>query len=309
MHPAYSIIVFTTLTGIGYGLAASLGLGLLDPSSLAARAGYGLALLLIAAGLVSSLGHLGHPERAWRALSEWRSSWLSREGVAAVAAFLPIGAAALAAIAFGRTIPALGLVVALASAVTVFCTAMIYASLKTVAQWHTPLTPLAYLAFAAAGGLVAASAVAALTGEGSRLPIGLAVAALAVAWLVKALWWRRAAHSRSAATPESATGIAGLGPVRLLERPHVTENYLTKEMGYRIARKHSVRLRQLAVLFGALLPLAALSVGAVAPRSSPATVLPPLALGSHLLGMLVERWLFFAEARHTVMLYYGAETA
>ena len=26
-------------------------------------------------------------------------------------------------------------------------------------------------------------------------------------------------------------------------------------------------------------------------------------------GVLVERWLFFAEARHTVMLYYGAEAA
>ena len=85
MHPAASIIVFTTLSGLGYGLAAVLGLGLLDPAALATRLAYLLALALISGGLMSSTLHLGNPQRAWRALSQWRSSWLSREGVLAIA--------------------------------------------------------------------------------------------------------------------------------------------------------------------------------------------------------------------------------
>ncbi len=81
-----SIIVFTTLSGLGYGLAAVLGLGLLDPASVATKAAYvAWRSALIAGGLLSSTLHLGNPQRAWRALSQWRSSWLSREGVLAFA--------------------------------------------------------------------------------------------------------------------------------------------------------------------------------------------------------------------------------
>src|SRR5215468_11692219 len=94
MHPALSIIVFTTLSGLGYGLAAVLGLGLLDPSALATKLAHLLALGMIAGGLLSSTLHLGNPQRAWRALTQWRSSWLSREGVMAIAAFLPLSASA-----------------------------------------------------------------------------------------------------------------------------------------------------------------------------------------------------------------------
>src|ERR1700754_1983072 len=90
MHPAPSIIIFTTLSGLGYGLAATLGLGLLDPAAISTRLAYLLALALISGGLLSSTLHLGNPQRAWRALSQWRSSWLSREGVLAVATFLPL---------------------------------------------------------------------------------------------------------------------------------------------------------------------------------------------------------------------------
>ena len=109
MHPAASIIVFSTLSGAGYGLAAMLGLGLLDPARGATLAAHGLALVLIAVGLVSSTLHLGNPQRAWRALSQWRSSWLSREGVLAVLAFLPLGASALAAWFWRETLPLIGL--------------------------------------------------------------------------------------------------------------------------------------------------------------------------------------------------------
>src|SRR5262245_31472967 len=93
MHPAYSIVVFTTATGAGYGLLALLGLvaatGAIPADFWLGLVGLGLALGLISAGLMSSAAHLGRPERAWRALSQWRSSWLSREAVAALATFVP----------------------------------------------------------------------------------------------------------------------------------------------------------------------------------------------------------------------------
>src|SRR5258708_1591332 len=96
MHPALSVIFFTTATGAGYGLLALLGasaaLGLLPPPDFAlGLVSLGLALGLISSGLFASTAHLGHPERAWRAFSQWRSSWLSREGVASVATYVPAG--------------------------------------------------------------------------------------------------------------------------------------------------------------------------------------------------------------------------
>ena len=94
MHPAASIVVFSTLSGLGYGLAVWLALGVPEPASVPGRIGYALALALVTAGLVSSTFHLGHPERAWRAVSQWRSSWLSREGLIAVLAYVPLGLAA-----------------------------------------------------------------------------------------------------------------------------------------------------------------------------------------------------------------------
>ena len=107
MHPAFSVVFFTTATGAGYGLLALLGvlggLGFIPADFWLGLIGMGLALGLIAAGLLSSTGHLGRPERAWRAFSQWRSSWLSREGVASVATFIPAGLFGLGWVVFGRT--------------------------------------------------------------------------------------------------------------------------------------------------------------------------------------------------------------
>src|SRR5262245_44681387 len=119
MHPAVSIIVFTTLSGLGYGLAAMLGLNLLDPGAVATKAGHILALALIAAGLLSSTLHLGNPQRAWRALSQWRSSWLSREGVLALLTFAPLLVSAWVSVIDGRYQAASGLLGAAGAVATV----------------------------------------------------------------------------------------------------------------------------------------------------------------------------------------------
>jgi DMSO reductase anchor subunit len=307
VHPAPSIIIFTTLSGLGYGLAAVLGLGLLDPSLTFTRIAYVLALLLISVGLLSSTLHLGNPQRAWRALSQWRSSWLSREGVMALATFPPLLWTAFASIVDGRYPAFAGVLGAVLAGVTVYCTSMIYASLKSVQAWHTALTPACYLLFAASGGFLLGAFFAAAGGGPLQLLLMMALAASTAAWAAKIAWRRNMDRARPLSTPESATGLGTIGRVRLFERPHMTENYLTREMGFRVARKHASKLRLLSLILGGVVPavLVLLLLSAGARSGLAASLMLALAVMSHVAGMLAERWLFFAEARHAVMNYYG----
>jgi DMSO reductase anchor subunit len=312
MHPAYSVIFFTTATGAGYGLLALLGLsagfGLIDPGFWFRFVSLGLALALISAGLLSSAAHLGRPERAWRAFSQWRSSWLSREGVAAVATFVPAGLFGIGWVVLGKDdgwVAAMGLLSAAGAAVTVSTTGMIYASLKPIAQWSSRFTLPAYLIFAAMTGCVLFNALLQAFGRPSAQVLVLSFVLTALGWAWKVATWRHNDRLGMGTTLNSATGLEG-GVVRSIEWPHTEENYLLKEMGFRIARKHSMRLRLVAQALAFALPLlllaAALGSSAV-PWLSAALSL--VAAGSQLAGMFVERWLFFAEAKHTVTLYYG----
>jgi len=301
MRPAWSIIFFTTISGLGLGLAGWIVLGLLPLMTSASVMGVGIGTLaLIGVGLISSTFHLGHPERAWRALSQWRSSWLSREGVLAVVVMA--GLAGWFAVAYrGGFVPLwANLALLVLIYFTVYATSMIYASLKTVARWHHPLTPVCYLMFAAAGGLLVTLALLAIL----RLPITAALAQAAIvlmlsAWGVKLAWWRLAGMAKQAGSIESATGLGALGAVRPLMPPHTEENYLQHEMGFVVARKHADKLRMIALLLGGGLPVVIL---VLAPASAGALAVAVLA---HVAGMFVERWLFFAEAKHVVTLYYG----
>ena len=309
MHPAVSVIFFTVSSGAGFGLMTMIGLGLPLPGGLAAAFLIpALAGLLAVAGLIASTFHLGHPERAWRAFSQWRSSWLSREGVLAVITLVLFGFYTLIWMISGERLLWLGLPVAVGALLTVYTTSMIYAQLKTVPHWHTSLTPLCYLAFSLACGYVQAVALNGLTSSSSA-PAGLAVVALAAAWGCKALWWRRAATTSleaAGSTMESATGLGSIGRVRLFERPHTGENYLTREMVHVIGRKHAEKLRRIALLLGGALPLViTLAVWAL----GGSTLWLAMAFVFLMAGLFVERWLFFAEAEHAVSLYYGGRQA
>lgn len=307
MHPAASIIFFTTASGLGYGLAAILGLGLLDPTAGATKAAHFTALALIAAGLMSSTLHLGNPQRAWRALSQWRSSWLSREGVLAIATFIPLTINAAASLFLDRYVALAGIAGTVLAAATVYSTAMIYASLRAIQGWNTGLTPVCYLLFSLSGGLVAATFFAALGAGEPRLLALAAIATLVAAWLAKARWWTRLDTHGPLSTPESATGLGPIGTVRLFESPHMTDNYLTREMGYRVARKHAAKLRRIAVTTGGAVP--ALLMAAVAAGLGAQSLLALVALVSCGVGLVTERWLFFAEARHAMTNYYGGAPA
>ena len=307
MHPAFSIIVFTVLSGLGYGLAAILGLGVLDASALPTKIAHVIALALITAGLLASTLHLGNPQRAWRAFSQWRTSWLSREGVMAVATFLPLLCSAYASIVDGRYLAIPGLIGTAGCIVTVYCTSMIYACLRSVQSWNTPLTSICFGLTSLAGGLLLASVAAALSGSANLVWIAIAaVVVLAAAFAAKISWRRRAAERPSLSTPESATGLGFIGRVRLLERPHTTDNYLTREMGFKVARKHAAKLWRFAALAAYLGPIVLVLGGLVAYATLPMISAVLLALGAltHLIGNLVDRWLFFAQARHAVTAYY-----
>lgn len=307
MNPAPSIVVFTTLSGAGYGLL--FWIGLLRPIGLVPRdASFGtvallLALALVTAGLLSSLAHLGHPERAWRALSQWRSSWLSREGVAAVATYVPAGLLFLALLLGWRGTAALfGLLAAVGAVATVCCTGMIYASLKPVREWRHPLVVPGYLTFAAFSGAALLAMLGAFWGDGA-VPAVLAVLAGAAGFVLKRAYWQGIDTAPPGSTPESATGLGFIGRVRTLDPPHTETNYLLREMGFRIARKHAARLRLVALAAGFAAPVALLLL-ALLTGGGAAAALATLAAALTLLGLLVERWLMFAEATHTVTLYY-----
>jgi DMSO reductase anchor subunit len=315
MHPAFSVIFFTTASGAGYGLLALAGignaLGLIPAAPGFGFWSLGAGTALVTAGLLASTAHLGHPERAWRALSQWRTSWLSREGVAAIVSYVPLAPFGIGWVFFEKTdglFALAGLAVAACAAITVFATAMIYRSLKPVQRWHNGWTVPGYLAMGLASGAALLHALAQIWGR-PQPAIGLiACAAIAVALFVKEGYWRHIDATKSASTPESATGLGGRGKVRMLEAPHTEENYLLKEMGYQIARKHAAKLRGLALNAGFRIPLG-LSIVATGLPAQTGAIAAPLAAASMLAGLAVERWLFFAEAKHSVMLYYGAPDA
>lgn len=321
MHPAKSVIFFTTASGAGYGLAfllCLLGGPLLEKSALPREGlflatGFILSLILITAGLLSSTLHLGHPERAWRALSQWRSSWLSREGVAAVFTYLPLTGLTLIAF-FGLEISAaarttLSIIGATACVITVFCTAMIYACLKPVQAWATRLTIVSYLIIALASGGLLLSLILRLFGvSGHALAVSdlIALVALAATYSVKRLYRLRANHlaTNPSSTAGSATGLGKLGDVSLLEAPHTEENFLLKEMGFQIARKHAAVLWKLAFGFGIAAPIILLGSAGFF-QANLSIPLTGIAVACGIIGLACERWLFFAEAQHTVTLYYG----
>ena len=323
MHPTYSIIFFTAASGAGYGIMFLLGLAAaagLAPSGSGGPA-FPLALVfalgLVSAGLVSSAFHLGRPERALRAFSQWRTSWLSREACLAVAAFAPalgLGAGWWMGEPGGVAWRALGLALAAGAAATVYSTAMIYRSLAAVPRWATGWTPAVYLVLAGASGAVWLAFLASPFDPGAgRGLAGAAAALLVLGAAVKGGYWRAVGRRPAESTLGTATGLDRLAPgarVHVLDPPHTEPNWLQREMGYRVARRHARRLRAvvwaLAFVLPAALCLAVRLAGGEGGGGASAAALG-LAAVSASAGVLVERWLFFAEAEHKSALYYGKE--
>ncbi|NVK41728.1 MAG: dimethyl sulfoxide reductase anchor subunit [Oceanospirillaceae bacterium] len=306
MHPAFSVLIFTVTSGAGYGLITLLvlaqlaGLPALQDRTLL-LSGTGLALAMITVGLLSSTLHLANPKNAWRAFARFRTSWLSREAVFAVL-FYPVALLYLFGIfrqgaELNGFFTVCGALAAGLAMVTLFSTSMIYASLRTIRQWCTPLTPLNYLALGLMSGALWLTALQALLQD--KLSPALQGTALGlvllgtVAKLIYLFWIGKPAG----ATIRTATGFTQAS-VRLLDAGHSAGTFLTDEFGYNVAADKLLRLRFAMLGLAFLLPFLLLWQG-------PALAMLLAALLC-MAGLLMERWLFFAEARHVVRLYHGA---
>jgi sulfite dehydrogenase (quinone) subunit SoeC len=313
MKPAFSIVFFTVGSGAGLGLLALTALfDVFSPGSLSPQVVWRsafLALVLLAAGVASSTMHLANPKNAWRSFARIRTSWLSREAALALALFpvagLYILLVATGSSGFGRSL--LALASALIAWAVIVCTAMIYASLKPIRQWHTFWTPVNYVLLGHwSGSLLLAATASAYTAAPAALLVlagALGLAALAG----KLAYWYAMSRGVSTTLPHAIgvdAGVRGPGApatvgARLLDVGHSRGTFLTDEFGFALARRHASLLRAIALGLAFALPLAFLLWAEARWQTTLAIAL------CCMIGLLVERWLFFAEARHTVRLYHG----
>jgi DMSO reductase anchor subunit len=289
MHPAPSVIIFTTFSGLGFGLLIWLGIDPTPPTGWVAFVFWLIAYVMAVGGLVSSTFHLGHPERALKAFTQWRSSWLSREGIAAVVTLVLMGLYGFGLVFLDTAWQPLGWLGAIGALATVFTTSMIYAQMKTIPRWYTNLTPAMYLSFALAGGALLKGSIA------------MALWLILLAGVIQIVTWviGDKAFAKSGTTIATATGLGNIGAVSAFEPPHTGTNYLMREFIHVVGRKHASKLRLISLLLMVMLPVLLLA----SPFMS--HWLGLVAVISHIAGVLVSRWLFFAEAEHVVGLYYG----
>lgn len=288
MHPAPSVIFFSTFSGLGFGLLVWLGFGFPGVTGWTAFAFFAIAYILAVGGLISSTFHLGHPERALKAFTQWKTSWLSREGWCAVAALILMALYGAGLVFFDQRWTLLGILGAFFSLATVFTTSMIYGQLKTVPRWNQPLTPANFLSLSLAGGAL-------LAGQTTWALILLVIAGViqAAAWMMG-----DGRFAASGTDMASATQLGNIGTVRAFEPPHTGTNYLLREFVHVIGRKHSQKLRMISLGLMAVLPVVLLLL----PFNH---FIALIAVIAHVAGVLTARWLFFAEAEHVVGLYYG----
>lgn len=310
MHPAFSVIFFTVASGAGFGLFSLLFIA--DVFKLGGGfqrdelvAGGLMAMGLVVFGLLSSTFHLANPKNAWRAFSRFRTSWLSREGVFAVV-FMPLAVLYLASIVFDA--PqwlrlTSGFLTAALAWITVFSTGMIYACLKTIRQWNTPLVPANYLALGYASGSLLLLLGAVIADLDTTPYIAMSALIVAIAAVLKAIYYFWIRSPGLTPTINTATGLTRAG-VKLLDTGHTHGTFLTQEFGFQLARRKAGVIKVLVFVVGFALP-GAMLVWVFNEQGGPFAALVAALAG--LLGAAMERWLFFAEARHVVNLYHGAQ--
>jgi len=323
MHPAFSVIFLTTLIGVGQGLFLALftvesyaAFDLLPKQDSRFYAlSSALALGFLIAGLIASFFHLGHPERAWRSAAKWRTSWLSREvivlpaymgvvflyGAAHYTGFNPL----LATLPSGAPVNVTA-ILGVAGTVLAFalfvCTGMIYACLRFLQEWHTPLTVINYTLLGGASGFLLATALAVLAApEVMRFYAGWTLILSLLALVGRAASLRRNARLKPKSTLRTAIGVKH---PRIVQKAQgaMGGSFNTREFFH---GKSATLLRQVKWMFLLLvfpLPVGLLAGGVA--TGSLALLLSAFAV--QYLGLLAERWFFFAQANHPQNLYYQA---
>lgn len=310
MHPALSVIFFTVASGAGFGLVMlTIVLNLLGgvpgmqgSGTLAAII---IGVVLATLGLLSSSLHLANPRNAWRAFFRFRTSWLSREAVFAVLFYPFIMLYALGLWLTGGGIvwwsAIAGILAMLLALATVFTTGMIYASLRTIPQWNSPLVPANYLLLALASGAVLLTAVIVAFGGSPELVGMLALSLLVIAGIAKSVYYFWIGKPQGP-TINTALGITR-SRIRMLEPGQSSDSFLNREFSFQAAADRILQMRVIVHLCGFILPFLMLVALLRTDMAILALLAPLVVIG----GLLAERWLFFAEARHVVNLYYGRQ--
>jgi sulfite dehydrogenase (quinone) subunit SoeC len=321
MNPAFSVIFLTTLIGVGQGLFLALftqqSYALFDllPQQEARFYGWGsmLALIFTMAGLVASFLHLGRPERAWRAAAQWRTSWLSREvivlpafmgilflygifhlsGFDPVLVTLPSGLNINATIILGWA----GTILAFALFVS---TGMIYACLRFLQEWHSPLTVINFILLGGASGFTLSTLYAAVFAPSQTGFFGgwaLIITLLGLFGRGASLW--RNARLRPKSTTQSAIGIKH---PRIVQKAQgaMGGSFNTREFFHGKSESFVSRVKASFLLLVFAFPILLLIVN----LTYPSVMLLTIAFAAQYSGLLAERWFFFAEARHPQNLYY-----
>lgn len=322
MHAALSVLFLTTLIGVGQGLFLALYTGQvyaiahilpMQDSQRFYALGSLLALAFLAAGLVASFFHLGHPERAWRSMARWRTSWLSREVIV-----LPVlmGLVALYGLVhyLGWTQPLfevtedfavdtsliLGALGTLASFALFVCTAMIYAAVRFLEEWHSPLTVVNYLLLGSASGFMLAAAFSAYVGADLVVFYGVwAVVLTVAALLTRGASLIRNARLRHKSNLQTAIGVRH---TRIVQKAQgaMGGSFNTREFFHGKGPGFLSGMRWGFLLLVFPLPILVLAAAYVLESAT----LPFVAFALQYVGLLAERWCFFAEARHPQNLYY-----
>lgn len=324
MHPAFSVIFLTTLIGAAQGLFLALvtaqvyALFNLVPEQSTDFYGAGgvLTLVLLGLGLVAAVFHLGKPSymftRAWRGMSQWRTSWLSRELIALPAfmglVFLYTVAqyADMTGLLFtiGGKVPVdttllLAVIGALMAFVLYVATAMIYASVKFFQEWHSPLTVANYLLLGLASGFTLAAAFAASKGvDLVTMFAGWAVVFTILGAITRVSSLIRNSKIEHKSTLQTAIGVRHT-KIKQRSMGFMGGSFNTREFFHGASQEKINFIRAFFLVATFIVPVLMLW-GAVEGSAT----LPVLAFAFQYVGLLAERWSFFAEGKHPQNLYY-----
>lgn len=307
MRPAFSVIIFTTLAGAAQGLVVTLAIATLLGAAI--PSGFTSVALAVTVGmLVASLGasflHLGRPERAWRAILMWRTSWLSRE-VIVMPVFIVWVALWWLAVWRGVDSAALPIVAIAIAALLWYCTAMIYACLRFIQEWAHPLTIANYTLLGLASGLVLAVSLAAVSGANdfAYAVVPWALLCTLAAWATRTASLIRNASLRPKSTLQSATGIRNEKLVQT-SMGMSAGAFNTREFFHGATRAAIRRTRLGFIVLTFVAPCALLLIGWIGGAGSGTSWALAAVFPVQYAGLLAERWFFFAQAQHPQNLYY-----
>jgi DMSO reductase anchor subunit len=304
MNPAMSVVIFTTLCGAAQGLVVTLAVlvlgGALDASNATVNSGLVLAGVMLLASLAASFLHLGRPERAWRAVMMWRTSWLSREVIVLPLFTATVGLWWLTQ-ALGYFVPLLPVICVLVSVLLWYCTAKVYMCIRFLQEWAHPLTLINYTLIGLSSGLILSGALLALIGpQGVAVQVApFALVITIVAWIARALSLRRNRTIRHASTLQSAIGVRARD-IKQISMGMSAGSFNTREFFHPASRAVLKNIKWGFIVLGFAVPAVLVAWFLVSHDRSAWLIAFPL----QYLGLLCERWFFFAQARHPQNLYY-----